>query len=159
MVYQKRHVFQTFTQGWNLDWNNRQTIVKIFAKGPVFQRRQKGLVRRADHADVYRRALIVADATDFSLLQNAQQFCLQLWRHGIDFVEKNRAQIRLFKQSTLVRDCAGERALFMTEQFRLEQVLRLGAAIDSYKRMMLSVDVNMQSKSNILHNVSSLIIY
>ena len=124
MIHEQRHIFQTFTQRWNLDRNNRQPIVKIFAKSPVFQLRQQGLVRRAHHADIYRRALVVADATDFSLLQNAQKFCLQLRRHGIDFIEKNRAEIRLFKQSALVRDCAGKRALFVTEQFRLEQILR-----------------------------------
>jgi hypothetical protein len=49
------------------------------------------------------------------------------------------------EEAALVRDRAGERALLVPEQLRLEQVLRERAAVDRDERMMLPVAVEMQT--------------
>ena len=70
--------------------------------------------------------LRVADALELALLQHAQQLHLQRRAHRPDFVEEERAAVRLLEPALPVADGAGERAAHVAEQLRLEQ--RLGNA-------------------------------
>ena len=86
------------------------------------------------HADVDRLGAVLADAHDHLLLQHAQELDLQVERHLADLVEEDGAAVGRVELARLVGDGAGERALDVTEQLRLEQVLGNGAAVDGDER-------------------------
>ena len=71
-----------------------------------------------------------ADALDLALLQNAQQLGLQRQRHLADFVQKNRAAVRLFEQSDARVDGSGEGSLGVAEELGFEQMIGKRGAID-----------------------------
>ena len=79
---------------------------------------------RGDDADVDLDRVRVADALELALLQHAQQLRLQRGAHRPDFVEEQRALVRLLEPALPGRDRAGERAAHVAEQLRLEQRLR-----------------------------------
>src|SRR4029077_7398002 len=69
---EKRHILQALAQRRDLPRNDRQPIIKIFAKRPVLEFRLQWLVRRAHHAYIHWRALVITDPPPLALLQNAQ---------------------------------------------------------------------------------------
>jgi len=84
----------------------------------------------------WRRSLLVA-ATDrgvFALLQHAQKSRLRLHRHVADLVEKERAAFCLLEAAGAARVGAGEGALLMTKQFRLDEVARNSRHVDGDER-------------------------
>ena len=124
VIHEQRHVFEPIAQRRNFHRDDSEPVIKILAERAVLHLRLQRFVRRADHAHIDRRALVVAHAPHFALLQHAQQLRLQRSRHRVHFIEENRPEVRLFEKPALVRHRAGERALLVPEQFRLEQVLR-----------------------------------
>jgi len=91
------------------------------------------LVRRADDANVHRNALVVADPPHFAFLQDAKKLGLQRGRHGVDLIEEDGAEVGFLEQAALVGHRAGKGAFFVPKQFRLEEILRQGAAVDRHK--------------------------
>ncbi len=71
-----------------------------------------------------------ADGANHVFLQHAQQLHLQARRHVADLIEHQRAAIRRLEQAAMCARGARERTLLVTEQFRLEKVLRHRGAID-----------------------------
>ena len=81
--------------------------------------------------------LIVLDAAEpheLALLDHAQQLGLGLERDVADLVEEDRALVGELEQALLRVDRAGERALHVAEQVRLEQVRRQVAGVDGDER-------------------------
>src|SRR5262249_34582563 len=64
------------------------------------------------------------------LLQRAQDLDLERQRHLANLVEEQSAPIGRMKLAELGRDRAGKRALDVTEELALEQILRNSTAID-----------------------------
>ena len=87
---------------------------------------------------------VAADRPVLALLQHAQELGLQVRRHLPDLVEQQRAALGHLEQAFLVHRGAGERALLVTEQLRLDQVLRDRRAVDLDERALvpLAVEVN-----------------
>ena len=117
VIHQQWNIFEPLAERRYFDRDDRQPVIKILAERAVLHLALEDLVGRPDDANVHGNALVVADAADFPLLQNAEKFRLQGRRHRIHFIEKNRAEIRFFKQSALVGDGARKRALLVAEQF------------------------------------------
>ena len=78
--------------------------------------------RNHPHVDLDR--LIVADALELALLQRPQQLHLQRGAHRPDFVQEQRALVRLLETALSRADGAGKRAAHVAEQLRFEQRLR-----------------------------------
>ena len=57
------------------------------------------------------------------LLEHAQDLGLRVGAHVADFVEEQRAAVRLLEAADALFVGAGERALLVPEQFRFEKVL------------------------------------
>ena len=91
--------------------------------------RREVAVGGGDHAHVHLDRVRVADALELALLQHAQQLHLQRRAHRADFVEEQRALVRLLEASLPVADGAGERAAHVAEQLGLEQRLGNRAAV------------------------------
>jgi len=67
--------------------------------------------------------ILAAHPLELHLLEDPQQFRLQVQRHFTDLVQKHRAVARQFELSQFPRDCAGKGTLFVAEQFGLQQRL------------------------------------
>jgi hypothetical protein len=81
------------------------------------------------HVELQRSA--AADPFQFALLQDAQQLGLKGRRDVADFVEKERAAVGHFEAALARRHGAGEGALLVPEEFRLEQVLGQRSAVEA----------------------------
>jgi hypothetical protein len=74
-------------------------------------------ISRGDHAHVHLKRTGAADVLECLVLQKTQQGGLSLQRQVSDLVEKQSAAIGNLDLSLLLRRGAGERALFVAEQF------------------------------------------
>ena len=83
-----------------------------------------------DDAHVHFDRLRVADALELARLQHAQELRLQRRAHRPDFVEEQRAAVRLLEPALPVGDGARERAAHVPEELGFEQRLGNGAAVD-----------------------------
>ncbi len=144
MADEQRDVLLALAQRRQVDGDDIQAIKQVFAEAAVLDLLLELLVGGGQHADIDVDRRVVADASDFFLLQNAEQPALQNRWHGADLIEENRAAIGLLKQPLLVVDRAGERTLAMTEQLGLKQVLGQGTAIDRNERRELPAAVEVQ---------------
>ncbi len=103
---------------------------------PSLHRRLGIDVGRADQPEVHLDEAIAADRPVLALLQHAQQLGLQQQRHLADLVEHQRAAGGQLEQADLVAGRAGERALLVAEQLRLDQLLRQRRAVDLDERAL-----------------------
>ena len=98
VIHQQRNVFEPLAQRRDLDRDDREPVIKILAERcrPSSSPWRTSLVAPTTRT-LTGDALVVADAADFALLQDAQQFRLQRRRHRVHFIEKNRAEVRLLR--------------------------------------------------------------
>ena len=75
-----------------------------------------------------------ADGLNLSAFQKPQQLSLHLQAHLPDFVEEERALMRLLQTARPVTIRAGEAALGVAEQLGFEQRFRKGRAVDGHER-------------------------
>ena len=75
-----------------------------------------------------------ADRREFAVLKHAQEARLRFERHIADFVEEQRAPLRLFEASDPASGGARESAALVAEQFRLDQFARYGRHVDDHER-------------------------
>jgi hypothetical protein len=100
-----------------------QAEVEILAILPRGDRRFQIAVRRRDDADVDLDRHRAADAIEVLLFQRAQDLRLKRQGQIADLVEKQGAAMRELELPELAPGGAGERALLVSEELGLEQVL------------------------------------
>jgi hypothetical protein len=122
----------------SLHWNDIQAIEEILSKRSVGDHSREIRIGRRNDADVYLDRLRVADALELPLLQDAQQLHLQRHAHRPDFIEEERAPMRLFDLPLSGPDGARERAARVAEELRLEEVFGNGAAVDRHEPVRAS---------------------
>src|SRR5437762_4343759 len=113
--HQKRNILRAFAKRRDLNRENVEPVIKVAAEGALADEFGKILVRGGDHADIHALRAVAAEALKFLLLQDAQQFRLEVEWEVADFIEKKRAAVGQFKTADFLIHCAGERALFMAE--------------------------------------------
>src|SRR5262245_20188770 len=74
-----------------------------------------------------------SDPVKFPFLQKPQELGLKFQRDIADLVEKDRAAMGQFDLARLATVCAGKRALFMAEQFALQELFRQTHGVNSDK--------------------------
>ena len=101
-------------------------------------------MRRHHHPNAYFDRFVATHAFDFAFFQNAQQLGLHGYRHIADFVEKQCTALGLFKLADMPAGGAGERAFFVSEEFRFDEFGRDRGAIqrDEWHLAMLRAIVN-----------------
>ena len=127
---QQRNILSPFAQRRQLDGNDAQSIVQVFAKFSRGDGLVQVLVRGRDHAHIHFGLFVRPDGTDFALLQDAEQLHLHREAHVSDLVEKKRAAIGGLEQALAILVRAGKCAFHVPEQFRFEKRFRKRAAID-----------------------------
>ncbi len=99
-------------------------------------------VRRRHHAHVGRLGHpLGADLLDFAGLEEPEQETLHAQRHLADFVEEDGAVVGHLELAGLVAVGAGEAALDVPEQLRLEERLRDAGAVDGHERLSANARV------------------
>ena len=86
-------------------------------------------VGRRDDARVDGDLFVATDAMKSLFLENAEKFGLEREIEVADFVEKERRIVRLLEFPDPRRGRSGERAFFVAEELRLEEVFRNGGAV------------------------------
>ena len=144
MLHQQRYIIAPLTQRRQAQTNHVQTVQQVFAKHALFHTFVEILVRCGDDAHVRFHRRLSADAVILAVLQHAQQTHLQIRRHVADFIEEQRAAFGLLKAALSRRLRASERAAFVTEQFRFEQIFRDRRRVDGDERFAFAQAVFVQ---------------
>src|SRR6266487_4547918 len=135
MTRQWRDVLLALPQRRQLDHDDVDAIKEILAKPSDLSLGLEIARGRREHPRIDPACLLVANAADLTLLENAQQLGLQSDGTLTDLVEQQRAAAGLLEQPCLVGRSTRKRAADVTEQLRLEQRLGNGGAIDADKRL------------------------
>jgi enoyl-CoA hydratase/carnithine racemase len=106
------------------DGEDMQAVEQILAELAGADQLKQVAVGGGDQPEVDLHGLARSDRIDFSVLQCAQQFDLRVEGQFADLVEKEGAAVRFEKLSQRPFGRAGEGALLMAEQDRLDQIGR-----------------------------------
>src|SRR5208337_1362876 len=118
----KRDIICPLPERRNFNRNNIETVKKIFSETSVFNCRLKVLIGRRDDSDVNIDSLGTAYPLKRTFLQDSEELHLKHLRHLPYFIEKYSPSVRKLKPSDPGRYCTRKRALFMSEQFRFQQI-------------------------------------
>src|SRR6516165_7012001 len=130
MCGQNRDIFFALSQRGNLQWENIETVIKVFAKtarGYLFFQISIG---GRDDPHIRLPGSVLAYTFITLLLQNPQQLGLQLQRDFTDLVQEQGSTGGEREAAGSILDSPGERALGVTEKFAFKQFLRDRSAID-----------------------------
>src|SRR5262249_16718073 len=141
MVDQERDVLPSVFEIRNEDGYNVEPIIQVLAELAIPHGFFQVLVARRNQPDIDRDILAAAHLPDHSLLEDPEEFHLEVLGKSVYLVQKQRAPLSLFDQASprFVSACKG--AFLVAEQLGLEQGLRDCGAIDRYKRRVPSVRV------------------
>ena len=132
-MYQFRNIFLAFPQGRQGNRHHIQSIIQIFTEFPLSDHGFEITVSRGNHPKIDMHRL-TSHPIKFLFLQDPQKFHLHISRHFANFIQKQRAGVRLFQITQfafLVR--TRKRTRFIAEQFTFKQVGRNCATIDRDK--------------------------
>src|SRR5882724_5274849 len=107
---------------------------EILPEATVVHRSFEILISRGNDTDVDFNLAMAAKAIERLSIQHTQKFNLRLQLQFANFVQKERALVREFKQTWLRGLSSAERSLLVAEQFALDQIFRQSRAVDVYPR-------------------------
>ncbi len=137
-MHEQRHVVLAVAQRRQLDRDDVQPVEQIFAELALFHHLAEIDVGRRDDPDVHLDRLHAAEAHEVALLDDAQQLRLRLERDVADFVEEDAPLVGEIEHPLLGIDGAGEGALDVAEQRRLEEIRRKISGVDRDERSIRS---------------------
>src|SRR5438093_2147684 len=128
----ERNVVQPLSQGWRSNRSHVQTIVQVRTKFLSTRHFLKIPVCGHDQAKIHGNRAAAANAVHFSRFHHAEELRLNFQGQFADFIEKQRACVRLFKWS-LSELGSGKCAFFAPEQFRFRQAFRQAGTIQLHE--------------------------
>ena len=135
MAHQVRDVLRPLAQRRHRDRKDVQAVEQVLAETALLHVVDQVAVGGRDDAHVDLDRLARADRLDLALLDRAQQLDLRGRRQLADLVEEQRAAGGLDEFAGVALGGAGEGALLVAEQDRLDEVVGDGAAIDRDERL------------------------
>ncbi len=135
VLEQLRNIFRARAQRRQLDANDVEAVIEVFAEHAARDAILQVLVSGGDHAHIHANRRLTADAIELAFREHAEQSGLQRRRHVADFVEEQRAAVRLLEAAAPLRIRAGERALLVAEQLGLEKIRRNRRRIQRNERL------------------------
>src|SRR5262245_42577500 len=136
MLGERDDVAGARAEWWQLDRVNREPLEEVFAHATVCPGRVEVLVRRRDYPDVHRLRPRAAESAHLALLECRQELALGRQRQPADLVEEERPAGGQLEEARLGPSGVRERSALVAEQFRLDQVLRDGRAVDVDERRL-----------------------
>ena len=147
VLREQRNVVLALAQRRQLHGDDVQPVEQVLAELAFVHHVPQVDVGRGDDPHVDLDRLDAAEAHELALLDDAQQLGLRLERDVADLVEEDRALVGELEQPLLRVDGAGERALDVAEQVRLEQVGRQVAGVDGDERAIRARGVLVQRRA------------
>src|SRR5260370_38050077 len=93
------------------------------------------------------------------ILQDVQQFCLQVRAHLRNLIQEDRALVGHFKLARLAANRSRESALLKSEKLRLQEFSRQGRAIHFYEWLVAPLRPQMNHSRNYFFTHSALTAY
>ena len=125
------HVLPVFAQRRHVNGHDVEAEEEVLAEFLALDAFLEVAVGGGDDADIHLDGAVAADAFELALLEDAQQLGLDLRRNLADFVQQDGPAVGQFEAAFAFGQRAGERALFVAEEFAFDEVLRDGGAIDA----------------------------
>lgn len=135
---EKRDIFFSIPQGREENLNDLDPVVKIGAKGPLFDCSLQIFVGRGDDAGIDRGLSRASQPHDDLSLEEPEKLRLGGRAQFADLVEKKGPLIGLFDLSFLGGLSPGEGPFFMSEQLAFDQIEWDGGAVDGDERLVSS---------------------
>src|SRR5262249_13823789 len=121
MAYEQGNVLWAFAQRRHSDGKHIEPVVQVGAELLFAYQCFEIAIGGGDEPGVGAKRARGAEALEFPLLQNTQEFRLQFQRHLADFIEKHGAAICEFKAPDALADRACKRSLFVAKQLAFQQ--------------------------------------
>jgi hypothetical protein len=129
MLRQRPDLFRSLTERRDVEGDHVDPIIEIFPEELIRDERLEVPVRRRDDPYIHGDWFAPADSPEREVLEHMEQLGLEGQREFADFVEEDRALVRDLEGAQLATERAGEGALLMSEQLRLEQLGGEGRAV------------------------------
>ena len=129
VLYQARDILPAVPQRGQIDIDDIQAVVEIFAEFLLFHHLAQIRVGGRQDTNIHLDHFVGAERGEFLLLNNSQQFGLRLGADGAHFIEENSALVGDFKRAFPGVNRAGEGTLHVPEQGGFQQITRQGAAV------------------------------
>ena len=105
------------------DFKRNSSAGRKDVEGPSFNLLVEPLIGGGDNSDIDFDGNVRPDRFESLFLQNAKDLGLHLQTHVSDFVQEERASVRLLELTALCLSRTRERALGVAEKLRLDQLL------------------------------------
>src|SRR4026209_2977269 len=128
-----RNVLPPLSQGRHEKGNDVEPVKQILPEAPGCDLVGKVLVGGGQHADVDSDACRSSQRLERHVLDGPQNLGLGLQRHVTDFVKQQGSSVGKLDRSFLGITGSGERALGVSEEFALDQLLWNGGAVDFHE--------------------------
>ena len=136
VVGQRVDVLPALPQGRQVDAQDVDAVVQVFAEAGLTHERLDVAVGGGDDAHVDLDGLVAAQALEALVLEHAQQLGLQPEAQFAELVQEQRAPVGLLEAAGAGLVRAGEGAFFVAEQLAFEQGLRDVGAVDLDERLL-----------------------
>src|SRR5437016_5731262 len=148
MVYEQRDIIPALTKRREVEGDDVEAVVEIFAEAAITHETQQVDIRRGHDAHIHFDIFGAAQTHEFAFLDDPQQLSLRFQADGGNLVKENGALIGHLEEPLLGGDGARERTLYMAEELRFEKVNGDGAAIDGHERFVRASRAGVDGLSN-----------
>ena len=124
MLHQQRNVFPPLPQRRHSNRKHVQPVVQIAAKLLLAHLIHQFAIGRRNQTKIHFQRLNSAQPLEFRILQNPQQFRLQLQRDLSYLIQEERALVRQFEPANLPAHRPGEGAFLIAKQLAFQQARR-----------------------------------
>ena len=129
MFGEEWNILTALPEGGQIQRNDVDAVVEVFAELPLANEVFEVLVRRCDDTHIHLDGLYATDSGELSFLQDAQQLGLRHGAEVADLVEEERAGIGEFELPDSTGRGIRKRAFFMAEQLTFDERFRKGCAV------------------------------
>ncbi len=148
MLQQRVHVVGPLPERRHVEVDDAQPVQQVLAELAGSDELVQVAIGGGDHAHVDPRLRVVgADRLDLAVLEKPQQQRLHAQAHLADLVEKQRAAMRELELAALVAVGAGEAALDVSEELRLEERFGDAGEVHRHERRQPAAGVGMDDSA------------
>ena len=130
LLGQERDILHVVAQRRHVDGDDIEAEIKVLPEFLALDRIFQTAVGGGEDADIDLDGAVASDALKFAFLQDAEELGLDLRGDFADFVKKNGAAVGQLETAFALVERAGERTLFVAEEFAFNEVFRDGGAVD-----------------------------
>ena len=130
---EEANVLHTLAERGDVNADDVEAVEEILAERFFGNLVLEVLIGGADDPDIGMEGLVAAYAGEFTFLEDAKDFALDLEGHFADLVEEEGALVALLETADTLGSGSRECALLVPEEFALEQGFGDGGAVDCEK--------------------------